>query len=308
MLSSCNTTVDRYYREQLRHGTTAFPYACYHDDLTREEVPWHWHPELEAAIVTEGSVRAVISGEQFDLNEGDGFFVNTGILHSCHALTPERCRLHSMCFHPRLVGGGTESAFHQKYVLPVTENKGFGGIALRRGVDWQAEALDRLEEAWQACVREPAHYDLKVRHALSGAMAALSDHMASLHAGLSPKSLRDGERIKAMLTFIMENYGEEINTAAIARSASISESECLRCFRSTIGTTPIKYLREYRIEQAAGQLAGGDAAIADIAARCGFWDISYFTKTFREMKGLTPKEYRNQHSQAGSQEQRQPNF
>ena len=93
----------------------------------------------------------------------------------------------------------------------------------------------------------------------------------------------------------MDNYGEAIDTTAIARSASVSESECLRCFRAAIGTTPIRYLREYRIEQAANRLTNSHASIADIAAECGFWDISYFTKTFREMKGVTPKVYQKEH-------------
>ena len=115
--------------------------------------------------------------------------------------------------------------------------------------------------------------------------------MISIQTDISPKHLRDSERIKAMLQFIMDNYGEAIDTAAIAQSASVSESECLRCFRATIGTTPIRYLREYRIEQAANRLAISQASIADIAAGCGFQDISYFTKTFREMKGVTPKVY-----------------
>ena len=82
----------------------------------------------------------------------------------------------------------------------------------------------------------------------------------------------------------MDNYGEAIDTAAIARSASVSQSECLRCFRATIDTTPIRYLREYRIEQAANRLANSQAFIADIAAACGFGDISYFSAPFyREM-------------------------
>ena len=119
--------------------------------------------------------------------------------------------------------------------------------------------------------------------------------MISIQTDISPKHLRDSERIKAMLQFIMDNYGEAIDTAAIAQSASVSESECLRCFRATIGTTPIRYLREYRIEQAANRLANSQASIADIAAGCGFQDISYFTKTFREMKGVTPKVYQKEH-------------
>ena len=292
MLSKCSTTVDRRFREQARHGTAAFPCACYFDDLSKEDVPWHWHDELEAAFVTEGAIQVVIGSGRFDLNTGDGFFVNTSALHSCHGLTPKSCRLHSLVFHPRLIGGSTESSFNQNYVLPVTENKGFVGMKLSKTIPWQQSVLEVLEEAWQACTQEPAYFDLKVRYTLSTALALIAEHMVSMQAELSPKQLRDSERIKAMLQFIMDNYGEAIDTAAIARSASVSESECLRCFRAAIGTTPIRYLREYRIEQAASRLANSQASIADIASACGFQDISYFTRTFREMKGSTPKAYR----------------
>lgn len=298
MLSKCNTTVDRYFREQVQHGTTAFPCACYHDDLTKEDVPWHWHDELEAAIVTEGAIHVVIGSEQFDLSTGDGFFVNASALHSCQGLTPEGCRLHSLVFHPRLIGGSAESSFNQNYVLPVTQNKGFVGIRLDKGDPWQRDVLDALNEAWQASVQECARFDLKTRYALSNALALIAEHVVSMKTDLSPKHLRDNERVKTMLQFIMDNYGEAIDTAAIARSASVSESECLRCFRATIGTTPIRYLRAYRIEQAANRLASTQAPIANIAAACGFQDISYFTKTFREMKGSTPKEYHRLHSRS----------
>lgn len=99
--------------------------------------------------------------------------------------------------------------------------------------------------------------------------------------------------MKQMLRFIQQNYAEELNTAAIAASAAVSESECLRCFRAVIGTTPIQYLREYRIERAAQLLAQSRIRIADAAESCGFQDISYFTKTFRKLRGCTPKEYQN---------------
>lgn len=290
MLSTYDNAVDKYNREQIRHGTAAFPYACYHDDLAREAVPWHWHDELEMAIVTEGSIRVAFGGERHALDAGDGFFVNAGVLHSCDARTPERCRLHSMCFHPRLIGG-VESAFYQRYVLPVTGNRGFAGMCLRRRIGWQAEALDAAERAWRACAGETGRYEIEVRYALTGAMAEIAERAAGVQTAASPRSLRDGERIKIMLQFIMDHFGEEIDVAAIAGSAAISESECLRCFRATIGTTPIRYLREYRIERAAGLLAAGEGPVAEVASRCGFPDASYFAKTFREMKGATPKEY-----------------
>ena len=95
-----------------------------------------------------------------------------------------------------------------------------------------------------------------------------------------------------MLQYIHDHYAEDIKLDRIAASASISESECIRCFRSTIEATPIQYIRQYRIRKAAQMLSDTEAAIADICFQCGFQDLSYFTKTFREIAGCTPAEYR----------------
>lgn len=128
-LAPCQTAVDSSGRELVEHGTTGLPVACYHDDLGRRDVPWHWHDELEAAVVTEGC-------------------------------------------------------------------------------------------------------------------------------------------------------------------AVVSAGESKRVIRATVDTTPIRYLRQYRIRQAARLLCHTEERISDIASSCGFQDMSYFTKSFREQLGCTPTEYR----------------
>ena len=100
--------------------------------------------------------------------------------------------------------------------------------------------------------------------------------------------------MKRMLQFIQDHYAGEVNTAAIAGSAAISQSECLRCFRSAIGAAPSQYLKQFRIQQAAGLLRTTRLSVAEVGARCGFQDASYFTKAFREAKGCTPSAYREQ--------------
>lgn len=47
-LSQCAAATSKEGRELACHGQAEFPVACYHDDLSRNPVPWHWHPELEA--------------------------------------------------------------------------------------------------------------------------------------------------------------------------------------------------------------------------------------------------------------------
>ena len=56
--------------------------------------------------------------------------------------------------------------------------------------------------------------------------------------------------------------------------------------------TPMEYLNSYRIEKAAAKLLSTDESVTDIAYSCGFNDLSYFIKVFRDFKGISPKQFR----------------
>ncbi len=288
----CIFSVDESGRELVAHGTTAFPIACYHDVFRESDVPWHWHQELETAVITAGSCTVAAGNQKFTLRAGQGFFINSGILHGAWDVAQTGCELHSLVFHSRLVGGSLDSVFHQEYVQPILDHPGLEIVLLSPDVPWQASALEAIAEAWSLCQQEEDGYVFGVRSALSRLIWRLHSHMPLQPARSQGKANRDAERIKAMLSFIHANFGTGLTTRTIAASAMVSESECLRCFRKTIGTTPIQYVKQYRIQQAAQLLSATNDKIADIAVQCGFQDMSYFTRAFREYKNCTPTEYR----------------
>ncbi len=293
-LSPCNTTVDAAQRELASHGTADFPIACYHDDLGSAEVPWHWHEELEAVVISHGRCTVAAGGEKFTLEAGEGFFINSQILHGCWDLDASACRFHSLVFHPRLVGGSADSVFFRRYLAPLTENHALEGLCLTPKMPWQAQALEAIERAWQACVDEGRGYEFAVRSALSELVALLCENLSAPQVQTGAQ--RDEDRIKQMLRFIHDHSAEPLKIGDIARAAAVSESECLRCFRHTIGSTPIAYLRSYRLRKAAQMLSETAEPVCCIAELCGFQDVSYFTKTFREQRGCTPTEYRRSKS------------
>ena len=293
MLSECNTTVDGVNRELLAHGTGAFPVACYHDDLRQCGVVCHWHEELEAARVSEGSVAVTIGSRTRVLRQGEGFFVNTGVLHAARAVGEGPSRLHSLVFHPRLVGGSPDSVFYKEYLNPLMHSPEQTNFWLRRGNPEEARALEAIERAWRACAQEPRHYVFLVREGLSELMALLLDPRRDLPPPpKDDRTRRDNERVKQMLAFIHNAFADPLTVADIARSAAVSPSECLRCFRRTVGQTPVQYLREYRLRRAGELLAGTSLPVAQVAADCGFDDVSYFTRVFRQYRHMTPTAYR----------------
>lgn len=290
-LSLCRTTVDDSARELMEHGTAAFPIACYHDDLQAEPVPWHWHEELEVLVVSEGMILATAGGEKFRLGKGEGLFINAGVLHGDWPLNAGSCRLHSMVFHPRLVGGNPDSVFWQKYLQPLLTDPSRPCAVLRPTVDWQHEAIEDMERAFRAVVNEIPGYEFKTRAALSEMIFQLVSHAPAVQA-MPKKALRNADRIKTMLQFIQEHYAEDISVEQVASSASISPSECLRCFHNMIGTKPNQYLRDQRAQRAAELLCGTGLRVTEIAMQCGFQDASYFARAFRQVYGCGPTEYR----------------
>lgn len=291
-LAECKTTVDRTGRELVDHGTIAFPIACYRDDFRYMDVPWHWHEEWEAVWITQGSCIVSAGNQSLTLRSGEGFFVNSGILHGCWDAENTGCMFHSIVFHPRLVGGSMDSIFYQGYVQPLVDQAGLEFVPLYPGIPWQKQALEAIEDAWQSCVREEQGYVFHVREALSRLIFLLHSCIPGAVQSPGVKAQRNAERIKTMLSFIHDHFGNELNMAQIAASASVSESECLRCFKTTIGTTPIQYLKQYRIQRATQLLLRTDKKVSEIACLCGFQDMSYFTRVFRDQTGKVPSQYR----------------
>ncbi|MDY3281174.1 AraC family transcriptional regulator [Dysosmobacter sp.] len=300
-LVPCSAGADPHGRELSAHGTARFPVACYRDELYLEDVPcpWHWHDELEAVVVSRGEVQVTAGGETFSVSAGGGFFLNARVLHNVRGRGGGGFRLRSVVFHPRLVGGSADSVFWQDYLQPLLSPGAPAFVRLDPDIPWNREALAAVEAAWSSAEREPPDYVFRIRAALSELVFQLVTHLP-VEPGLPPeKVLRNEERMKNMMRFIQAHYGEELTVARIAASISVSESECLRCFRAVIGTTPIQYLRQLRVQKAAELLAGSDRKISDIGEQCGFREMSYFTKTFRELMGCPPSRYREKKRAGG---------
>lgn len=110
-----------------------------------------------------------------------------------------------------------------------------------------------------------------------------------------PDKTEENETLKRMhkfLEYIELHYSENITLKELAQSASVSKSECLRCFKTTMQDTPYRYLIEYRLQKATDLLTNTCLPIGRIAQEVGFQSQSHFGKLFKEKTGYTPKQYR----------------
>lgn len=295
-LSVCKEETDSRGRELVEHGSAAFPIACYQDELENHVVPWHWHEEMEFIIVHEGVLEVHVENDRLLLHPGEGLFINSGVLHFADKTEGRRVILHSLVFHARLVGGSMDSIFWQKLIQPLQQDTSFRYLPMKPSCAWQKEMIDRMGQTWEAVAGETAEYENQVRYQLTSALHLLNNNREITIRSSSEQERVVAKRMKLMMQYIEEHYAEELTVAEIAGAALVSESVCLRCFRQITGTTPIQYVKRLRIDKAAGLLLATEEKAVEIAMECGFSDISYFTRSFRQQKGCTPLEYRSNYS------------
>lgn len=291
-LSPCINQIDLHQKELAERGSIAFPIACYDDLLSQNEVPWHWHDELEYALVTAGSPCFLFENSCEKLSVGDGIFINSKVLHAANDKENGVGELHSAVFHPRIIGGDMDSIFWINLVNPILKNTSLPYVVLKSKSAWENEVLNGMKAVWQAVADETDDYENFVRYELSKCMRQIVRNCSEHEIRLSDQELINAKRIRIMLEFIEQNYMYDIKLDEIANSAALSKSACLRCFNQTIGDTPIQHLKNLRLMKSAELLETTLRTVKEIALEVGFSDVSYFTLLFREKYHCTPKHYR----------------
>ena len=95
-------------------------------------------------------------------------------------------------------------------------------------------------------------------------------------------------------------YPEVMDVAALAAIAVMSEAHFIRSFRATFGETPHRYLQRRRVERAMYLLRRTDRSVTDVCLDVGFASLGTFSRTFREVVGQAPSEYRDAGGADGS--------
>ena len=94
--------------------------------------------------------------------------------------------------------------------------------------------------------------------------------------------------------YIINHYETPITVEGLAAYASVSHSSLYRRFMKRFQMSPKRFLLEYRIERACALLAATNHSIQEISNSVGFEDPFYFSRAFKEVKGLSPRQYANQ--------------
>ncbi len=278
------------YNELKQHGTADFPFGLYRIDAThpKYEMSHHWHTEHELIRVLEGKLHITLNNRALCAGPGDLIYVNSEVVHGA---MPEDCVYECIVFTPQFL-----SMPHSDFYDGVLSHS----VLLR---DWFAEEDDSCEEVLRIAdgifraLREDGE---ETRYAVVGGFYMLFGWFCGHRAYQTSLPMTAGggrdeknvQKLKHVLSFIRGAYDRPITLEDMAAAADMSPQYFCTFFKQMTDKTPFAYVSSYRIERACRKLLGSDLSVTDIAFSCGFNDLSYFIKTFKAEKGMTPRAFR----------------
>lgn len=108
------------------------------------------------------------------------------------------------------------------------------------------------------------------------------------HSGITLEK----ERLSKARYAIIKNPEREHTVESLAQLCGYSSGRFAHLYRETYGITPMQSVINERINMAKSLLEYGGLSVSDVTAACGFSNICYFSKCFKEKTGVSPSKYK----------------
>ncbi len=271
-----------------------FPLQVMKIDRHGESPEGHGHEFTELVVITGGSGTHFTGDEQYPISRGDVFVIARSRSHGYRDV--HDLALVNILFDPARLALPLHDlarvpGYHVLFRLePAWRRKHGFESRLRLG----ARELSHVEGLIHNLLaeqeaREPGHRFLTLSWLMQIIGYLSRCYARRSQEGRAAALLRIGQAI----SHLEANYTEPVRLEELAEIAHLSVRTFLREFRSAMETSPIDYLVRLRSARAAELLRKApELNVTEIAFRTGFGDSNYFSRTFRRVMGVSPREYR----------------
>ena len=152
--------------------------------------------------------------------------------------------------------------------------------------------VDTMKESLNPSITSEFYYTINIFKILT----SIYNEYISQHKIKLINSTGYDKYINVALKYIDENWHKKLNIDTISTHCCLSRSHFIKIFTKSMNITPNDYISNIKIEKAKEFLALSDFNITDIALNCGFDNIPYFSYIFRKKTGLSPLEFRRNHT------------
>jgi AraC-like DNA-binding protein len=258
-------------------------------------IPWHFHQEYELVLIDKSKGTKLIGDTVSLFEEGDLLLIGANIPHLFRNnedyYTNDFLKASSIDIH------FTED-FLGKFFFDLPEM-----TLVKRLLDHSSFALvahgktrDQItKKLYEMCGENPTQRLMSLLEILIKLSESkeLNPLLSTRFVPNNATSSKDSDRIHKVFDFIMNNYTQKIYMSQLASMLSMSASSFSKYFKCHTRKTFSSYITDIRINLACRLLIEGEKTISQIGYLSGFENLSNFHRHFKEITGLTPKDYQS---------------
>ncbi len=263
--------------------------SIYSDESTDIFFNVHWHKEIEFFYITSGKAIIYCDFNPITVSEGDFVVVNSNQLHQGQNLS-NRLGRYNIIVDPDLFYTGFKSRCETKYIYPIMQNY----ILFKNKISDDKEIGNLIQKLIKEYEMQENGFELMIKGYLYELFGLLvRRHVVSY---ITPreyeKRLQQLKRFDRVFRYVEENYSQKITLTEAADMANMSRSHFCRSFKELTGKTFIEYVNFIRLNRAELFLSNSNMSVTEIAMCVGFNDINYFSRLFKQYKGMPPSDVR----------------
>jgi AraC-like DNA-binding protein len=247
---------------------------------------WHYHPEYEIVFVRKGSGKLHIGEHLKNYEEGELVFIGPDLPHTGfgYGVIGE---------HEEIVVQLRKDFLGEEFMQkPELQHIRKLFERAKQGLSFQGKSRKIVAAKLQKMLTF-SHFERLVELLNIFDILATTNEFSVLNAADKRFDFnhKDEDRINKVYEYVEQNYQKNIDIQAVADLANLTVPSFCRYFKKISHITYTDFINEYRINQAC-RLLFENKPIADICFEVGFNNISHFNKTFKQLKGLSPREYK----------------
>ncbi|ANE47231.1 hypothetical protein SY83_14225 [Paenibacillus swuensis] len=253
----------------------------------------HWHEHFEIIQMVTGQAVFHIESKPYLVAPGDCLFVPSGGLHVGYQVGSEPVEYIAIVFNKKLLNIDTKDSAHHQYVRPYLEGLIQFPVAYP-DKDPDNEVLSLLvNQTVRELELKDRAYELAVKHNLYSLFIQLSRRFSPFSSepqGTNPN--RRLERFKPLFLFVDEHPTGKISVEEAAGYVNLNPYHFCKMFKKITGRTFVEYMNLQRVSRAEQLLRETDYTITEIAELIGCGNPNYFTKLFKQYRGVAPSRIR----------------
>ena len=264
------------FHEELVHEDVRFPIIFHTDVVVPGNISGgaHWHRSLEILCTLSGTGFALVDGERIPMTAGDIIVIPSGSIHVTGTESGS-CRYHCLIIDTDFLTLSGVWREHDRLPLSLQD----------------PAAADILEHINSEMTTHPVHYKEQVKALVLQFIIGLRrGHPVQNRAQSTGSEGGRMETIRKVIATIDREFERPITLDHLCQVAGMSKYYFCRAFKQATGQTVTQYVNWVRCDQARRLLASGECNVGEAAERCGFHNLSYFTKVYRRQYGRAPSQ------------------